>query len=125
MLKKISTICFAIFLFASTVQEIQAISANDGRLVRVGISNQNFKEYYFSNIQVSATDTFKLIDKKTNTLLGDFGAGEILKITIKNNLMEVKQDTTTISKDIVGPIVVSSENGFVTIPNLFIISCFL
>jgi SpoIID/LytB domain protein len=32
--------------------------------------------------------------------------------------MEVKQDTTTISKDIVGPIVVSSENGFVTIPNL-------
>lgn len=118
MFKKIITTLFSLFLFASASNCAYAVPALEGRLVKVGISNSNFKEYYFSNISVSATDGFRLTDKKTGTLISDFSADENIKIVIKNNLFSVYQDNTEIASNLEGPVCVSSDNGFVMVSNL-------
>ena len=74
-----------LLLIICTTQSSFAIPAREGKLVRVGISNGNFKEYYFNNISASATDNFTLVDKKTNTLIANFLANEDAKIVINNN----------------------------------------
>ncbi len=101
-----------------TTQSSFAIPAREGKLVRVGISNANFKEYYFNNISVSATDNFTLTDKKTNTLVGNFFANEDAKIVINNNLFSIFKGETEIAKGLEGPVIVASDNGFVTVSKL-------
>ncbi len=115
----IKIIIFLLFFTVLIVQNsVQAVPAQNGKMVKVGISNANFKEYYFNNITVSATDSFRLNDKNTNTVISDFGAGENIKIVIKDNLFSIYQDSTEIASKIKGPVVVESDNGFVTVANL-------
>ncbi|MBS4759978.1 MAG: SpoIID/LytB domain-containing protein [Clostridium sp.] len=94
------------------------MTANNGKIVKVGISNQNFSNYYFNTISVSATDNFRLIDKSQNSVIADFGAGESVKIDIKNNLFTITSEGTEISSGVTGPVAVESDNGFVTVTNL-------
>ena len=95
-----------------------AIPLQDGQIVRAGISNNNFKEYYFSQTSVSATEKFSLVDKTTGNLIGEFAANENIKIEIKDNLFFVFDDTKEIASSLVGPVVVASKDGFVTITGL-------
>ena len=116
--KKLFTALFVIIAFAFTGYAVSAVPANEGKMIKVGISNANFKDYYFNNISVSATDNFRLTDKKTNSVISDFGAGEDVKVTIKDNLFSVFAGGTEIANSITGPVEVSSDNGFVTVTNL-------
>lgn len=109
---------FLILLLATTANQAQAVPAKEGKLVRVGISNANFQNYYFKDISVSATNAFRLVDKKTDTIISDFGAGENIKVVIKNNLFSVYQDSTEIASGLQGPVTVESNEGFVTVTNL-------
>lgn len=118
MFKKFFITSILVFSVIFSTQGVFAVPAKDGKLVRVGISNSNFKEYYFNNISVSATDEFTLIDKKTNALVGTFPANEDVKIVIDNNLFSVFKGETELAKALQGPVVVSSDNGFVTVSNL-------
>lgn len=111
-----SAILFSTMFF--TPQFVEAVPAKDGQLIRAGISNSNFKEYYFNTTTISATDKFSITDKSTGTLIGDFDANENIKINIENNLFTISQDTTQIATGVVGPIVVASNDGFVTISGL-------
>lgn len=110
-----------LFLITSLVfvsQITEAVPIEQGKVIRAGISDRNFSNYYFKDTAVSATDNFRLSDKATNTVISDFGAGEIVNITIADNLFFIKQDTTVIAKGLKGPIVVESDNGFVSSANL-------
>ena len=118
MIKKFLTVIFLTFVCTSLCNFAEAVPADNVKMVRVGISNSNFKEYYFNNISVTATDSFRVTDKKTNSVIADFGADENIKITIKNNLFSIFQDTTEIASNITGPVSISSENGFVSVTNL-------
>lgn len=109
---------FLILFFALSDDFACAVPANDGKLVRVGISNANFQNYYFNNISVSATDAFLLVDKKTGVTISDFSSGENIKVVIKNNLFSVYQDSTEIASGLQGPVSVESNDGFVTVTNL-------
>lgn len=117
MIRKFLLILF-LFLIFQNCPQVQAMSANNGRIVKVGISNQNFSNYYFNTISVSATDNFRLIDKSQNSVIADFGAGENVKIDIKNNLFTITSEGTEISSGVTGPVSVESDNGFVTVTNL-------
>lgn len=117
MLKKFLIFLFFVLIFQNC-QEVLAITANNGKMVKVGISNQNFSNYYFKTISVSATDNFSLIDKSDNSLISDFGSGENVQINIVNNLFTIISAGTEIASGIKGPVIVESENGFVTISNL-------
>lgn len=105
-------------MLAMCVQPVFAVAANQGKLVRVGISDEKFKNWYFNTTSVTATDNFRLTDKGTNSVISDFGAQEQVKIVIKNNLFTVIQDDTVIANGLEGPITVESDNGYVTVSNL-------
>lgn len=110
---------FLIFtIFLTATQPSNAISANQGKMVRVGISDVKFQNYYYNTINITATDSFRLTDKATNSIIADFGALEDVNITIKDNCFIVKQGTTTIANGLEGPITAESDNGFVTVKNL-------
>ena len=96
----------------------KAVPANNGRMVRVGISDVKFQNYYFNNITVSATDKFRLIDKSTNSVISEFEAGEKVKVVIKDNQFDVIQDNFTVANGINGPVKVESDNGYVSVANL-------
>src|SRR5574344_839010 len=98
--------------------QAQSIPADQGRIVKVGISNSNFSNYYFNTVTVSATDSFRLVDKSKNEVLADFSAQDNIKISIKNNLFSIYQDDTELASGITGPVSVESEKGFVTVANL-------
>ena len=118
MYKKFLTALILTAAAVCTAHTVFAVPANEGRIVKVGISDSGFKDYYFNNISVSATDNFRLTDKKTNSVIADFGAGENVKVIIKNNLFDIYMDETQIAANISGPVEVSSENGYVTVTNL-------
>lgn len=110
---------FLIFtIFLTATQPSNAISANQGKMVRVGISDVKFQNYYYNTINITATDSFRLTDKATNSIIADFGALEDVNITIKDNCFNVKQGTTTIANGLEGPITAESDNGFVTVKTL-------
>lgn len=118
MFKKIFLSLLMLFLTAGLNNTAQAVPALDGTIVRVGISCQDFSNYYFSQTQLTATDAYTLTDKATNTLLGTFNANDVTQVEIKNNLFKITQDNTAIAKDIKGPVEIASANGFVTIADL-------
>ena len=105
-------------VFLSNTVPVQAIPANQGKQVRVGISDVKFRNWYFNNITVSATDNFRLTDRATNSVIADFSGLENVKINIKDNFFTIQQDNTVIANGIEGPVVVESEEGFVTVTNL-------
>ena len=59
---------FLIFtIFLTATQPSNAISANQGKMVRVGISDVKFQNYYYNTINITATDSFRLTEKKQLT----------------------------------------------------------
>lgn len=119
MFKFKNLLSILIMIFAiTTAAPCIAVSANQGRMVRVGISDAKFQNYYFNAINVSATDNFRLSDKASDTVIADFGALEDVNIKIKDNLFTVTQASTVIAENIKGPVVVESDNGYVTVTGL-------
>ena len=116
MLKKF-IICL-LFVLIFVQPQVQAIKADNGKLVRVGISDNSFVNYYISSAKISATDEFKIVDKKTGVEIGVFPADKIVTAEMKDNFFVISEDGTVIAEKISGPVVVSSEKGFVYVDGL-------
>lgn len=116
MLKKF-IICL-LFVLIFVQPQVQAIKADNGKLVRVGISDNSFVNYYISSAKISATDEFKIVDKKTGAEIGVFPADKIVTAEMKDNFFVISEDGTVIAEKISGPVVVSSEKGFVYVEGL-------
>ena len=116
MLKKF-IICL-LFVLIFVQPQVQAIKADNGKLVRVGISDNSFVNYYISSAKISATDEFKIVDKKTGVEIGVFPADKIVTAEMKDNFFVISEDGTVIAEKISGPVVVSSEKGFVYVEGL-------
>ena len=116
MIKKFLTI---LCIITACTAPVFAVPANGNKMVKVGISDAKFQNYYFTKTVVSATDRFRLIDKSTNSLVSEFDADTKVKIEIKDNLFTVSQeDDSILAKNLAGPIVVESANGYVTVADL-------
>ena len=101
------------------IAPVFAIPANGNKMVKVGISDQKFQNYYFTNTVISATDSFRLKDKSTNSLISEFDGNTNVKIEIKDNMFTVMQeDDSILAQNLAGPIIVESDNGYVTVANL-------
>ena len=116
MLKKF-IICL-LFVLIFVQPQVQAIKADNGKLVRVGISDNSFVNYYISSAKISATDEFKIVDKKTGAEIGVFPADKIITAEMKDNFFVISEDGTVIAEKISGPVVVSSDKGFVYVDGL-------
>lgn len=118
MFKNILKILVLVSLFASVSASVQAVPANNGRMVTVGISDVKFQNYYFNNINVSATDKFRLVDKSTNSIIAEFEANDNVKVIIKDNRFTILHGNVTMANGINGPIEVACDDGFVNVVNL-------
>lgn len=116
MLKKF-IICL-LFVLIFVQPQVQAIKADNGKLVRVGISDNSFVNYYISSAKISATDEFKIVDKKTGVEIGVFPADKIVTAEMKDNFFVISEDGTVIAEKISGPVVVSSDKGLVYVDGL-------
>ena len=90
MLKKF-IICL-LFVLIFVQPQVQAIKADNGKLVRVGISDNSFVNYYISSAKISATDEFKIVDKKTGAEIGVFPADKIVTAEMKDNFFVISED---------------------------------
>lgn len=115
MIKKLF-IC--LLLFVLTPLCTFAIQAKNGRPVRVGISDNNFANYYFQTAEISATDDFELIDKSTSEIICDFLANTPATVTMNNGLFDIYMNGKEVANSLKGPIVINSVNGFIYVPNL-------
>lgn len=117
-LKKFLTLTFATGILFSATLSANAIPANTGKIIRVGLSDTGFKNYYFNTTNVSATDNFRLQDKSTNSVIAKFEAEENIQVLIKNNRFTIMRGNIIIANGINGPVEVVSDNGYVKIYNL-------
>lgn len=107
-----------LLLFVLTPLCAFAIQAKNGRPVRVGISDNNFANYYFQTAEISATDDFELIDKSTGEIICDFLANTPATVTMNNGLFDIYMNGKEVANSLKGPIVINSVNGFIYVPNL-------
>ena len=96
----------------------EAVQAKGGKMVKVGISDNNFANYYFQTAEISATDDFELIDKSTGSVICEFLANTIATIEMKDGLFDVYMNGKEVANGLTGPIAANSENGFLYVPNL-------
>lgn len=117
-MKKLLIIFFALGLALQTAPQAAAIQARSGKMVKVGISDNNFSNYYFQTAEISATDDFELIDKATGSVICEFLANTIATVELKNGLFDVYMNGKEVANGLKGPIAANSEKGFLYIPNL-------
>lgn len=117
-MKKLLIIFFVLGIMLQIIPAADAIQARNGKMVKVGISDNNFSNYYFQTSEISATDDYDLIDKSTGSVICEFLANTIATVEMKNGLFDVYMNGKEVANGLKGPIVANSEKGFLYIPNL-------
>lgn len=107
-----------LLLFATCTPCAFAIQAKNGKMVRVGISDTDFKNYYFQIAEISATDDFELIDKAKGAVICEFLANTVATVVVKDGLFDVYMNGKEVANSLTGPIVANSINGFLYVPNV-------
>lgn len=112
---KIAKLVLLAFLF---VFNIGVCYADNIPLVRVGISDTNFRKLIYNEVSVISTDDFGLYDKATSKPLMSFSQGDTVKIIYKNGKFDIEQNGITVIKNFQGTIIVHSPNGIIGIDGL-------
>ncbi len=87
-------------------------------LVRVGISDTNFKKLVYNEISVIATDSFGIYDKKNSAKIANFAKDDIIRFIYKNGKFDIERNGQVIAKNFSGTIIVHSPNGVLGIDGL-------
>ena len=85
-------------------------AAEEKKVVRVAISNQNFSTYDHSSIKISSVSPIKIIDMLQNSQLEPIEENKIIKITIQNELLNVYADNKLKYENLQGPLVFGSNS---------------
>lgn len=117
-MKKLSIFILLFAFLVPFAPSSSAIQAKGPQMVKVGISDNNFKNYYFKTAEVSATDDFNVIDKYTGTVICEFFANTVATVTMHDGVFDIYMNGKEVSQNRKGPIVISSDNGFIYVPNL-------
>ena len=115
MIKKILILSF---LFAFIPSFAGAMPAKDGQLIKAGISDNGFSNFYYKQIETSATEGFDVTDKATGQIIGEYPANTVLTVILKDGLFDVYVSGKETAAKLKGPVVMNSEKGFLYIPNL-------
>lgn len=87
-------------------------------LVRVGISDTNFRKLIYNDVSVIATNSFGIYDKKTSKLIANFAKDDIIKFLYHNGKFDVERNETTIIKNYSGIVIVHCPEGLLGIDGL-------
>ena len=116
MKRKILLILCSLFLGISPAFS-HIITTNP--LISVGISDNSFQRYYFSENAFYATSPLYLIEKKTNKCLKEVPANTQVRVFIQNNLFNVYINGQMVLSKISSPIVLKTQSdGLIGVANL-------
>ena len=87
-------------------------------LVRVGISDTNFKSLLYKNTELIATDDFALYDKSTSQKILSFTREDKVNIVYKDGKFNIEKNKQLVAKNFKGTIIVHSPNGLLGINGL-------
>lgn len=105
---------FLIVLFLNTGTSF----AQNIPLVRVGISDTNFKKLLYNEITIFATDDFGIYDKKTSKLILNFSKEDVVRFIYKEKKFDIEKNSLEVAKNFSGTIVVHSPKGILGIEGL-------
>lgn len=107
-------ICVLTLLFFST----NVASAQDNQtLVRVGISNNNFKSLVYSEISLIATSDYAIYDKNTARPVIKVSPADILKIKMSAGNFELSVKDKIVAKDLKDTLVLDCPKGLIGVEN--------
>lgn len=116
MLKRLFITIFAIILLGAQ----SSTKAQDSeQLIRVGISDNNFKNLICTTREFSSDRAFDVIDLSSGDFVANIPAYSNIKITLDKGIFNVYNKDKVILISSNGPLVIKTkENGLLTIPNL-------
>ncbi len=96
---------------------IQIGYASDNNIpVRVGISNNNFNTYLYSEIEFNNAQNLVIMDTATGYTAPQKDNISICKITSENNLFRIYQDGELVARNLTGPILIRAVSEDKLIP---------
>ncbi len=105
-----------LFMFLST--GLKTFAQEITPLVRVAISNNNFKSLVYNEISIIATSDYSVYDKTTAKPIIKLLATDVLKIKIKSNNFELIVNNKSEKQNINGTIVLDCPKGLLGVENL-------
>ena len=94
------------------VANSQNIFATDNNIpIRVGISNNNFQQYLFDNIEFNEANNLNIIDASTGYRAPVNIGSKILKVTSENNLFRIYIDNILVARNLSGPILIGTDKN--------------
>ena len=94
------------------------ITCNAETYVRVGISDNNFKNLPHSNLSVFASSDWALYDKSTSALIMKFQSEDLVEIKLEDGKFFVYKNGKIAIKNYTGVLIVHSPNGTLNISGL-------
>lgn len=116
MLKKLLTFIFIVVLI--TAKE-PSLAQDSDYIIRVGISDNNFKSLLYKSAEFTSNSIFDVIDQSTGNGVLNIPPNSKIKILNENSELNVYQQDKKIFNAISGPIIIKPKgNGTLTIINL-------
>lgn len=111
-----------IFIFCTGLktfaQEPNTQQSDGSKIVRIGISDNNFKSLTYNELSFISTGEYTAIEKNNGKQIAKFAPTDILKIKLKPSGFELTAKNKIVAKDIKGTIVLSCPRGVLGIQNL-------
>jgi SpoIID/LytB domain protein len=87
-------------------------------LVRVGISDTNFKNLVYDTITIIATDSFAMYDKASSKLIMKFNKDDKVKFIYNNGKFDIQRNGNLVAKNYSGTAIIHCPNGILGITGL-------
>ncbi len=97
-------------LFLSLLSLNFSLAAEEKRVVRVAISNQNFSNYDFNCVKISSIDAIKIIDMSKKFQFDPIEKGKIVEIKKENGFYKILIDDNVLYQDLSAPLLFSSNS---------------
>ena len=103
--------CIYIVLIAIVILLPNAKASDSFMPVRVGISDTNFQNYIYDNIEFIDANNLNVMDSVTGYTIPVTELSQILKVTSENNLFSIYVDGVLLARNLQGPVFVSSKDN--------------
>ena len=107
-------VCAGIFCFSNSVSGADDINP----IVRVAISNNNFKTFVYNEISIIATGNFGLYNKNTSEPVVKFNINEIAKVKYKEGKFEILKNDKVVASNLSGEYIFDCRNGILGVDGL-------
>ena len=89
---------------------------DNGKIVRVGIGNQNFSNYLWNNVSVYGTGEYEVYNNKN--YINTFDGNNQVNISMVGKIFVLKDSNDNVIAKVSGPIIFKSDYGFIGIKDL-------